>query len=67
MRYCAFETYRQTLETPAEFCEDEALEGSEFCDFHQPYEPEDDPFTWSLEDQELDLDWWDEAPSEPCS
>ena len=31
---CAHETYAATLETPAEFCEEDAVEGSEYCKEH---------------------------------
>lgn len=31
---CAHETYRATLETPAEGCEEDAVEGSEYCEEH---------------------------------
>ena len=32
---CAHETYRATLETPAEYCEEDAVPGSEYCKEHQ--------------------------------
>lgn len=31
---CAHETYPATLETPAEGCEEDAVEGSEYCEEH---------------------------------
>lgn len=32
--YCMHETYAATRETPAEHCEEEALEGADFCEYH---------------------------------
>lgn len=32
---CAYETYAATLETPAEGCEEDAVEGSEYCKEHE--------------------------------
>ena len=31
---CAHETYRATLETPAEYCENKTLVGSDYCYMH---------------------------------
>lgn len=31
---CAWQTYRATLETPAEYCENSALAGSDYCYMH---------------------------------
>ena len=31
---CAHETYRATLETPAEYCEEDSVPGSEYCKEH---------------------------------
>lgn len=48
---CAHITYQQTLHSPTEWCEGEAVDGSEYCEAHQPYDPEDDPFVgWDPSD-----------------
>lgn len=31
---CEWETYRATLETPAEYCENNAIAGSDYCELH---------------------------------
>ena len=31
---CGWETYRATLETPAEYCENNAMAGSDYCYMH---------------------------------
>lgn len=36
VRYCAEEVRPGDLESPPEFCEEEALEGSDFCYSHDP-------------------------------
>jgi hypothetical protein len=33
-KYCEAKTYAATLETPAEWCEDEAVPFSDYCGFH---------------------------------
>lgn len=34
VKTCAYETYAATLETPAEGCEEDAVESSEYCKEH---------------------------------
>lgn len=39
---CEYQTYAATLETPAEYCEEDAVEGEEYCPGHLLYEPDPD-------------------------
>lgn len=32
--YCNHMTYRETLETPAEWCDSETVAGQDYCDLH---------------------------------
>lgn len=32
--HCQWETYARTLETPAEYCENVAIEDSDYCAYH---------------------------------
>jgi hypothetical protein len=46
IRYCAAVVIRETRVDPAEYCEEEAEEGSDYCAKHDPdnereYEPDD--------------------------
>lgn len=45
MAACEHETYRATRMQPAEYCENEAVEGEDFCEDH-------------LEDDYADADYW---------
>lgn len=36
VRYCEAETFRGTYYDPPEFCEEEALPGSDYCEGHDP-------------------------------
>jgi hypothetical protein len=54
-RYCVAELIHATRQDPAEFCEQEALPDSEFCEKHdedqREYDPRDDeyhpgPYDW---------------------
>ena len=40
--YCAKQTYPGSMEEPPEYCENEAVEGSEFCPRHGGIEPDPD-------------------------
>lgn len=43
--YCSAETYRQTRETPAEYCEEEVDNEGDLCHYHDDdLEPEPDNF-----------------------
>jgi len=53
-RLCEAVVIRETRTDPAEYCEEEAQEGSDFCVRHDPEEaPERDP-------EPFDRDWPDE-------
>lgn len=32
--YCNKMTYPETLETPAEFCDEPTVEGADYCEYH---------------------------------
>ena len=56
VQLCIAVTYPQTLETPVEYCENEVLEGEEFCSQHigpdeDDWEPDLDAL-FDLEDME---------------
>jgi hypothetical protein len=44
MSLCEFQTYAANRTNPAEYCDNEAVEGEEFCEYHMPHEP--DPDEW---------------------
>lgn len=48
-RYCEFMVYRATLETPAEYCPNEAEPGEEYCLDHMPYEWDDVDLPYSFD------------------
>lgn len=52
---CAAVLYEMTPCSPPESCDRDAVDGSEFCDAHQPYEPDDDPFVY---DERDDIAYW---------
>jgi hypothetical protein len=39
--YCPAQTYRQTRDTPAEFCEEEVADYGDFCDKHDEQDRSD--------------------------
>jgi hypothetical protein len=48
-RYCEAIVIRETRQDPAEYCEEEAVDGSEFCENHgerDDYEPDDRDYAW---------------------
>ena len=47
--YCTYLIYRSTLETPAEYCPNEAEPGEEYCLEHMPWEWDDDEDPWGFE------------------
>ena len=50
---CEFVTYRATLETPAEYCEEPALPGEDYCEDHMPWDDEPPDEYW-FEDDDLE-------------
>jgi hypothetical protein len=51
IRYCSAVVIRETRQDPAEYCEEEAEEGSDYCAKHDPddrpeYEPDDRDYDW---------------------
>jgi hypothetical protein len=49
VRYCNAVVIRETRVDPAELCEEEAEEGSDYCARHDPEnepEPDRDPLDW---------------------
>lgn len=38
MNGCEYQTYAGNLEQPAEYCENEAVEGEDLCEDHLPVE-----------------------------
>lgn len=58
MSSCSYETYRQTLETPAEYCENDVVEGEEFCEQHlYTYEDYLEDRAEYLKEQRLERGW----------
>ena len=49
---CIAVTFQQTLETPPEYCENEAVEGEEFCAQHLGNDED-----WEPDDSLFELDW----------
>lgn len=50
-RYCAAETHGATSVSPADYCEEEALDGSELCYWHDP-----DGAAFDAEERRADAD-----------
>jgi hypothetical protein len=51
VQLCIAVTFPQTLETPPEYCENEALEGEEFCAQHIGNDEDWEPDPWFEDDR----------------
>jgi hypothetical protein len=53
--YCPAQTYRQTRDTPAEYCENEVEDYGDFCGKHDAEDRSDADYERYLDDQREDL------------
>jgi hypothetical protein len=53
--YCPAQTYRQTRDSPAEYCENEVTDYGDFCATHDAEDRSDADYEQFLEDQREDL------------
>lgn len=56
VRYCEAEIFAATRIDPAEYCENEAEEGRDYCEFHADPEDYEDDLADMLRDEDYDLD-----------
>jgi len=57
IRYCQALLFAETRVDPAEFCDNEALPDSDYCEDHQNADPDNEP---EYEPDDRDYDWPDE-------
>lgn len=53
MANCEHQDYAATRTTPAEYCEEEAVDGTEYCEEHED-EANDTPAYWAMLRSELE-------------
>lgn len=56
IRYCEAEVFPATRIDPAEYCENEAEEGRDYCEFHADPEDYEADLADMLRDEDYDLD-----------
>ena len=58
IRYCEAEIFAATRIDPAEYCENEAEEGRDYCEFHADPEDYEADLADMLRDEDYDLDMY---------